>query len=314
MRCSKCGYENTTGTTCVKCGTPLGINDYKNNQREVDADLQATRIMRDPIAETEQLKSTVVQNDVSNLQLKSTVIQSISDKDTPFKSTVIQKDSKSLFKDDNEQLECPKCGYPVAANFSNCPNCGADFMVENESSSVQPIVMEKQEENKHVNATVGINAKKEGDETFEFCNICDQCHAEVSAEFSFCPHCGTKIVLKTIPVIHCRQKKVLPEDVTETPIEKICYLTLIPEDGEQIESVKTTYKGTSIVLNRENTESDNRTITSKEQAILNFENGRWYIENRSELDSTLIVVGRKLELNSSDIIMLGNRRFKFETE
>ena len=333
MRCNKCGFENTTGTSCVKCGTPLQNSDYGRGRvshlSELEyADLQATRIANVSSTESKQLKSTVIQGNMDSTRLKSTVIQNNLDRvfvgDAQLKSTVIQSTPNSLLE--NEQMECPKCRYPITAMFSNCPNCGADFKNEEEtvqskettsSESSQNISVTTQTEKKgkhpNIGATISSNTRGENDDEIpEISNICSQCNKEVPAEYSFCPHCGTKIILKTIPSIR-RQKAPSSVKEPEMPIEKKCRLVIIPEEDEQLEPISNLYEGTNIVLNRENTESDNRTITSKEQAVLDFENGKWFIENRSELHSTLIVVGRKMELNSGDVVMLGNRRFKFET-
>ena len=73
------------------------------------------------------------------------------------------------------------------------------------------------------------------------------------------------------------------------------------------------YGGKSIILNRENTEVSNRTITSKEQAEIVFEDGHWYLLDRSELRTTFIQANRKIEIIPDDIIVLGDRRFKFES-
>ena len=67
-------------------------------------------------------------------------------------------------------------------------------------------------------------------------------------------------------------------------------------------------------MTRENTESNNRTITSKEQAELICEDGKWFVLNKSELGSTYLEANRKLEIQQGDIIVLGDRRFKFEVE
>ena len=93
-----------------------------------------------------------------------------------------------------------------------------------------------------------------------------------------------------------------------------CHLTIIPEEGEITEPFTNDYEGDSIILNRENTEKDNRTITSKEQAELICEDGKWYVLNHSELGSTYIEANRKMAIEPGDIIVLGDRRFKFETE
>ena len=65
-------------------------------------------------------------------------------------------------------------------------------------------------------------------------------------------------------------------------------------------------------MNRDNSEPDNRTITSKEQAELTCEDGKWYVLNKSELGSTYIECNRKIEILSGDVIVMGDRRFKFE--
>lgn len=79
-------------------------------------------------------------------------------------------------------------------------------------------------------------------------------------------------------------------------------------------SEKMEYEGKSIILNRENTEVSNRTITSKEQAEIVFEDGHWYLLDRSELRTTFIQANRKIEIIPDDIIVLGDRRFKFESD
>lgn len=66
------------------------------------------------------------------------------------------------------------------------------------------------------------------------------------------------------------------------------------------------------MLNRSNTDSNNNSITSREQAVMTHENGEWFIENRSDLQTTLIRVDRRLKLEDGDVIVLGNRMFEFK--
>lgn len=93
-----------------------------------------------------------------------------------------------------------------------------------------------------------------------------------------------------------------------------CSLTIIPEEEENILPKRFEYEGNSIILNRENTEMSNRTITSKEQAEIVFDDGHWYLLDRSMLQTTYIQVNRKIEIIPDDIIVLGDRRFKFECD
>ncbi len=69
-----------------------------------------------------------------------------------------------------------------------------------------------------------------------------------------------------------------------------------------------------IVLRRNNTEPSNSSITSKEQALLTFEDGKWYIEDKSTFQTTFVRAGRKTQLQDGDIILLGDRRFVFNAE
>lgn len=175
---------------------------------------------------------------------------------------------------------CPKCGYPLMDGFSSCPRCGATV-----DSPTRP-------------------APKETDVEPLAMTTCDKCGKEVSATFAYCPYCSEKIQAKTVFV---RRHHI------EAPKPK-CSLTLVPEKDEQKEAAANEYEGASVLLKRENTEPDNRSITSKEQAELICENGTWYILNHSELCSTAVEANRKIALEPGDIIVLGDRRFKFEVK
>lgn len=187
---------------------------------------------------------------------------------------------------------CPNCGYPVAAGFTSCPNCGTSMS----QASTMP-------QNKESNEKKTIKLSDYGiDENVK----CQNCGTDVSIEFSFCPKCGEKVHLPTVRAI--RHKP------TEKQIKSRCSLSLVLEEDEVTQERKNIYEGDAIMLNRDNTEPDNRTITSREQAELSYKDGKWYIINKSELCSTYIEPRRAIELQSGDIIVMGDRKFKFETE
>ena len=66
-----------------------------------------------------------------------------------------------------------------------------------------------------------------------------------------------------------------------------------------------------MILNRDNTEQNNSSITSRQQAIVTRVDGHWYIEDRSEQKTTFVQAAKKVELHDGDIILLGNRLFEF---
>lgn len=100
---------------------------------------------------------------------------------------------------------------------------------------------------------------------------------------------------------------------TVDPFAKVqsdfCILSPIISPNEPIRSnlkfVETT------ILNRAILAPDNNTITSKAQAELVFRDGRWYVKDMSEHQSTFIRREGEVELKDGDIIVFGNQRFKF---
>lgn len=81
--------------------------------------------------------------------------------------------------------------------------------------------------------------------------------------------------------------------------------------NERHELEELEFEGKEVVLNRENTETNNSSITSRQQAIISNINGHWYIEDKSEQKTTFVQAATKIELHEGDLILLGNRLFEF---
>lgn len=73
-------------------------------------------------------------------------------------------------------------------------------------------------------------------------------------------------------------------------------------------------KGDFNELNRQILDPDNNTISSKVQAILTNNNGKWYIQNQSSMKTTYVYAGEPVALKSGDMILMGNRTFVFEED
>lgn len=190
-------------------------------------------------------------------------------------------------------IECPNCNYPVVGDFTSCPCCGTPLKKANISTN---------------NEYKTIRVEEEASSVSEEKMLCHECGSKIAITCSFCPNCGVRVHQPTIR----RQIKNITE--TEPETKPHCSLTIIPEEEENILPKRFEYEGNSIILNRENTEMSNRTITSKEQAEIVFDDGHWYLLDRSMLQTTYIQVNRKIEIIPDDIIVLGDRRFKFECD
>ena len=82
-------------------------------------------------------------------------------------------------------------------------------------------------------------------------------------------------------------------------------------ERKAVEPVELDLEDGEVVLTRDNTEPGNPSITSKAQALVSHSEGHWYIENRSEQNTTVVLARNKIELHDGDIILLGNRMFEF---
>lgn len=168
---------------------------------------------------------------------------------------------------------CHKCGYQISPLMKVCPACGT-----------------------HLDSDTADNENRS-----KSSKKCPSCGNEIISGTKFCPYCGRPLRLGTI--------KAGP---AATPGS---YFTLkaLPWENEHVEYQPTTFCGSSVELNRGNTDPNNNSITSKVQAVLSNENGKWFIEDKSDFQSTYIHVNGKVEIHDGDIIVLGNRMFEFRS-
>ena len=178
---------------------------------------------------------------------------------------------------------CPKCGYPVSDSSTSCPNCNHEL---------QP-------------APTAIQS-----------TTCRSCGAEVAPNAKFCSSCGTPVAAESPhprKIQRTNMGTVMGGPIVgPASVNTFCTLKPIAWQGEDVNYNPITYSGDTIVLNRANTDANNHSITSREQAVLTCEDGEWYIENRSDLRTTFLRVNGKVKLTTGDIIVLGNREFEFK--
>lgn len=226
----------------------------------------------------------------------------------------------------NDKDTCEKCNKPLASNVRNdnpasatvrenrvSPADGrADRSHAYDSDGIQGIHDHPTERRDAIEgafnpkATVretpsGYGAKKE----------CPECGYPLDNDV--CAACGYSPADESQP-----SKKVEGEArKTLRPIrkaEKELGFKLVPisEQTGMPEGDEISYDGSNVTLNRDNTDPDNTTITSREQASISCEHGKWLIEDNSEYKTSFVQASRKIELRSGDLILLGNQLFRFE--
>lgn len=143
-----------------------------------------------------------------------------------------------------------------------------------------------------------------------------------------CPECGYKLENGVCPSCgHDENKKeqnnqhsdmVTDGKKTVRPIRKgekegRFVLTPISEETGLTEGEILPFDGNEVLLKRDNTDPKNATITSQGQATITHEDGKWLIEDRSEYRTTFVQASRKIELQSGDLILLGNQLYRFDS-
>lgn len=176
-----------------------------------------------------------------------------------------------------EEVACPKCGYPLRADAIKCPNCNS-------------LVNGNQESRPNTASTNSPQRRPT--------RLADVENPEPN--------------LHTMPKTE-RFKGTINPYMMNIPVEPSFIIKPLQRMNERkpVEPVEIELEEGEAVLTRDNTEPGNPSITSKEQALVTFSDGHWYIENRSEQSTTFVLANKKIELHDGDIILLGNRMFEF---
>lgn len=192
----------------------------------------------------------------------------------PLQSPVSRQESN------DESCICKNCGYSLSPSMNVCPQCGNP----QRHQSTQPEI--KQNTEKH----------------------CLKCGCILMSGTLFCPMCGQPC--QSVKPQRNNRGTVNAWDSPQGG--EFCSLRPIPWARENIEYNAISFSGNHIILNRANTDPNNQSITSNEQAVLTYDGKDWYIEDLSDQRSTMLRVSRKTKLQSGDIIALGNRLFEFK--
>ena len=198
-------------------------------------------------------------------------------------------------------MRCKNCGWENAEGSLRCSKCNAPLtgsMVDRGAAAYG------QEEGSPLAGTVREEVVSEQVTT------CPRCGYPTRPDMAACPSCGGP--LKNEPLKNEPMKSGTVNSWLNPAQGVFCTLKPIAWVNEGIDYQPVSYSGDKIVLKRANTDANNNSISSKAQAQLTNDGKDWYIENKSEQETTFIKVSRKTKLQRGDIIVLGNRLFEFQ--
>lgn len=224
---------------------------------------------------------------------------------------------------------CHFCGHDNPDNLTHCERCKTQLELQRghfgDTTIVADIEQLKQKrvterkEAQPFNAKATVRENSYHAPSTESCESkCNMCGFDLNADDEFCPNCGNqvgKVVPQSNKMQGNEQKTVRPnlrhKHAKKTEQQGFT-LKLIPDIDEDILSQTIKYEGETTILNRNNTEKNNNTITLKEQAVVKWEDGKWTIEDKSNMKTTFVQAARPVELKPGDIVLLGDRLFKFD--
>ena len=208
-------------------------------------------------------------------------------------------------------MRCTNCGWENPEGAQRCEKCNSPIAgapaneqrIEEPRQDIKSTIREMQE-------PVQVQSRD---------NSCPECGFPIREGATSCPNCGKSFVKPAAPFIAPAPMAGVASKYGATvnpwsnpTAGKTFKLQPVAWENEPGEIPAMTYTGEVVALNRENTEPANNTITSKTQAEISSENGKWFIEDKSAQQSTFVHAGRKIELTDGDVIILGNRRFIFK--
>ena len=205
-----------------------------------------------------------------------------------------------------------ECGYPLLPEMTVCPRCQRPVGDAEVEAAPAPPVSKKTEviDLKTAKATTILSKSEvqalKPEDMAEPSRVKSVAAKPVESSPKESPAPVDKRTIN--PYIN---KKKAPADAKGA---SICSLQPISRIEEESAPKKTTFEAQTVVLNRRNTDPSNPSITSGQQARLTFENGVWYIEDLSALKTTFVRAARKTALQDGDIILMGDREFKFSIQ
>ena len=230
-------------------------------------------------------------------------------------------------------MRCKNCGWENPDNLTRCEKCGTPLS-GGAPYQAAPSAAQPQNFNKTVNEAMvfpEVTPAAQAAPTF---------HAPVQESGLFCPKCGYPLRAGVHVCPNCHATTTEPE-VESGPISKAaspkpqqvaapvgsgtvnpwvqvavgakCSLEPVAQDGVETPAALE-LKGEAHELNRANLDPENQTITSKVQANLFYENGQWFIEDKSVQQTTFIHADGKTALKEGDVLLMGNRQFIFHAE
>lgn len=308
MHCINCGHVNDAGQArCTFCNFPLSNATSPSAEKEQPV----------PVPSVEPEKT------LPDFEIPKPALTPSPESPIPAVDSDITRSARHRQENTTPSqgiATCPQCNYQLIVPSDTCPMCSYKF-----NAREMPGLELPKTEKKPVNSGIPdfeipkpVPGGKNAEPTMPGADELVQ-PSDSAKQMEPPPISDLKRKSTTSPFSE-QQKRLKVTNTTIDPFRKDqaqeqihAMLTPLSRDGEQsIDPIKIIYLDAPVPLNRAMLEPSNNTITSKVQAELEYVNGAWYLVNRSEKETTFILAKSPVMLQKGDIILMGNRKFRFD--
>lgn len=204
---------------------------------------------------------------------------------------------------------CKNCGTRNSSSSIKCSNCNAPLAGTNIVSTEDYSEVKTEE---HSISTSIISSDQK---------ICDTCGYPNTSMGADCVHCNGSLKRDDLNGSKAEEPKNASQQIdpsmTINPwlIEEESetgFLLCSLDESEDNETSNLDFDEDHIELKRSNLDSKNKTITSDVQAVIEKDGDQWFLSNKSSLQTTFIRVDNKRALAEGDVILFGNKLFRFQ--
>lgn len=292
MKCKNCGTINSD--KALKC-------DYCN------APLTGSMVMKEEHPPQSNLKSVICKNCKTANLIQAIKCQNCN---APLKGSMVA-DNTDLTNTHGHVI-CKNCKTNNPADALKCMNCNAPL-----DGSMVLSPKQKPESLKTIDKSTSAFHGNRADT--KICHVCAYPNQLIA---TYCVKCNAQLGITESAIKTNSSQQPIPHKEGQTDMKatinpwaqvtKEFTFELIPIDAQfNTNGNPISLKNGLNNLNRENLDPENMTITSSNQMSIRMHDGKWYVSDESTMHTTFVNAGQNTEIKDGDIILAGNKLFKF---
>lgn len=202
-----------------------------------------------------------------------------------------------------ESVACEKCGYPLSAGNTYCPNCGTQVAqaspapASQNTKTVRVLPEELLVENRPeaLKATVR------------------EIPVELLSDSPASKHIDNTKTVRVLPEELLQDEPAAPAPATAPAEPELPGFKLVPMDNFDGQTPQAlSFSGDKVSVERKDIPGADSSIGEDIQVAFEYENGQWAVSEKEGRPVVYVAASHKVWLQPGDVIVVGNRRYIFE--